>query len=139
MNILIQTTINFSRKFPEFKIAHWLLRIPLSIVFIQQGMNKLPLKIEDAESFSLPYFIWFLVAWGELFAGVGLLFGGIIKKHWLNDIITRFSGIIMVGIVTGVIMISNPENFLDVLLYDNLHVFLYVGGLFFALRGNRAT
>jgi len=27
---------------------------------------------------------------------------------------------------------------MDVILYDNLHVFLWVGGLYFALRGNRA-
>jgi hypothetical protein len=26
---------------------------------------------------------------------------------------------------------------MDVLLYDNLHVLLWVGGLFFGLRGNR--
>jgi len=26
---------------------------------------------------------------------------------------------------------------MDVILYDNLHVLLWVGGLFFALRGNK--
>ena len=29
------------------------------------------------------------------------------------------------------------DSFMDVILYDNLHVLLWVGGLFFALRGNR--
>ena len=35
--------------------------------------------------------------------------------------------------------IGEPESFMDVILYDNLHVFLWVGGLIFALRGNRLT
>ena len=34
--------------------------------------------------------------------------------------------------------IGDPESFVDVLLYDNLHVLLWVGALFFALRGNNA-
>ena len=55
-----------------------------------------------------------------------------------SDMLSRFSGITMCSITTGVIWISEPESFMDVLLYDNLHVFLWVGGLYFALRGNRA-
>ena len=74
-----------------------------------------------------------------------LLFGGILTSNWLynekfdwvGDMITRFSGITMCCIMTGVIWIGEPESLWDVILYDNLHVFLWVGGLFFALRGNR--
>ena len=57
----------------------------------------------------------------------------------LGGLITRFSGIVICGIMTGVILMQQPESFVDVLLYDNLHVMLYCGGLFFALRGNRVT
>ena len=39
--------------------------------------------------------------------------------------------------MTGVIWVVQPDSLLDVLLYDNLHVLLWVGGLFFALRGAR--
>ena len=39
--------------------------------------------------------------------------------------------------MTGVIWIGEPESFWDVVWYDNLHVFLWVGGISFALRGNR--
>ena len=35
----------------------WLLRVPLAIVFIQQGLVKLPISIEDAQSFDLPYIV----------------------------------------------------------------------------------
>ena len=60
------------------------------------------------------------------------------KFDWFGDMITRFSGITMCCIMTGVIWVGEPESLTDVLLYDNLHVLLWVGGLFFALRGNRA-
>lgn len=125
---------------PEFCLSHWLFRIPLAIIFIQQGIQKTPFNIEDAESFGLPGFVWWFVILGELGAGVGLLFGGILANWWtreLGDIITRFSGITICSIMTGVIWVGEPESFMDVILYDNLHVLLWVGGLFFALRGNR--
>ena len=139
MGTLITTAEKISNCFPEFNKAHWLLRIPLSVVFIQQGLDKLPVSIEDADSYGLPYIIWLFVAWSELFSGIGLLLGGLINRHWFGDAITRFSGIIIVGIVSGIIFISKPGNLLDVLLYDNLHVFLYLLGLFFALRGNKIS
>ena len=41
----------YLKKIPEFKGANWLIRTPLAIVFILQGLQKLPLNIEDAESF----------------------------------------------------------------------------------------
>ena len=78
---------------------------------------------------------------GEIGAGLGLLLGGLFNTKvlaWIGDSITRFSGFTIGCITTGVIWIGEPESFLDVLLYDNLHVFMWVGGLFFALRGNRA-
>ena len=133
----------FDRKIPEFCLSHWLLRVPLAIVFIQQGLSKLPLTESDAEAFGLPFVVWFFVAWGEFLSGVGLLIGGVLKWPRLvpvaGDMLTRFCGIVICGIMTGVILMSEPDSFLDVLLQDNLHVMLYFGGLFFALRGNRAS
>ena len=132
-------------KMPEFCLSHWLLRIPLSIVFIQQGLSKLPLTADDASSFELPYIVWWFAAYGEIGAGIGLLVGGPIAfsylhldHPWVEDVITRFSGIVICCIMTGVIWVGEPDSLLDVLLYDNLHVLLWVGGLFFALRGRRA-
>ena len=139
---------NLSSRLPEFCLSHWLFRIPLAIVFIQQGLSKFPVTLDGAESFDLPYIVWWIVSYGEVLAGIGLLVGGIMNKPYLpilekcyipdiGDILTRFSGITICCIMTGVIWIGEPESFLDVILYDNLHVFLWVGGLFFALRGNR--
>ena len=131
---------NFVNKIPEFCLTHWLLRIPLIVVFLQQGMDKWPIDINDSPV-ELTLLVWSVVVLGELGAGVGLLFGGIIalQKYFneLGDMITRFSGITIASIMTGVIWTGEPESFTDVILYDNLHVLLWVGGMYFALRGNR--
>ena len=127
-------------KIPEFCMSHWLIRIPLAIIFLQQGISKLPFSADDAASFDLPVLVWTFVVLGEIGAGAGLLIGGLFPKKFLwelGDLITRFSGITICSIMTGVIWVGQPESFWDVLLYDNLHVLLWVGGLFFALRGNR--
>jgi len=151
----MENKLNILSKFkmPEFCMSHWLLRIPLAIVFIQQGLMKIPVDIAEAESYGLSYLVWWFVAYGELLGGIGLVIGGLINKTpssmeqifgtglfepW-GDAITRFSGIVLCCIMTGVIWIGEPDSFMDVILYDNLHVFLWVGGLIFALRGNRLT
>ncbi len=130
----------FVNKIPEFCMTHWLLRIPLIVVFVQQGLNKWPINLEDSPV-ELTLLVWTFVVLGELGAGVGLLVGGIIalQKYFneLGDMITRFSGITIASIMTGVIWTGEPESFWDVLWYDNLHVLLWVGGMYFALRGNR--
>ena len=135
-----QSSVSEAR-FPEFCKSHWLLRIPLIIVFLQQGLSKIPVSSADADSFGLPILLWFFVAWGELFAGFGLLVGGLLRVKFLwpsiGDLITRFSGVVIAGIMTGVILILEPPSIQYVMLHDTFHVILYFGGLFFALRGNR--
>ena len=144
MKIMLDGGHKMIRRIPEFCLSHWLLRIPIAIIFIQQGLSKFPVTLEEAQSYDLPYLVWWVVAYGELGAGIGLLFGGLfyIKNFYdwiteIGDILTRFSGITMCCIMTGVIWIGEPESLMDVILYDNLHVLLWVGGLFFALRGNK--
>jgi putative oxidoreductase len=130
-----------SRGIPDFCLSHWLLRIPLAIIFLQQGITKWPIDLETAQSFGLPLLVWTFVVLGEIGAGIGLLVGGVMYRKFLQepgDMLTRFSGITICSIMTGVIWVGQPESFLDVILYDNFHVLLWVGGLYFALRGNRA-
>ena len=121
-------------------MTHWLLRIPLIVVFLQQGLNKWPINIEDSPV-ELTLLVWSVVVIGELGAAAGLLVGGMAdyvkRTKEFGDIITRFSGITIASIMTGVIWTGEPESFWDVLWYDNLHVLLWVGGMYFALRGNR--
>ena len=59
-------------KIPVFRsLSHWLLRVPLIIVFIQQGLSKMPVTQETADAFGLPFIVWWFVAFGELGAGLG--------------------------------------------------------------------
>ena len=123
--------------------ATFLLRIPLSVMFLQQGLSKFPVNEMTAEAFGLPYIVWWFVAYGEVGSAIGLIVGGIFGILFsrgiiseLADLLTRFSGITMTCVVTGVIWIMMPSSFMDVILKDYLHVSLYVGGLYFALRGN---
>ena len=130
----------FTLNIPEFCLSHWLLRIPLIIVFLQQGFQKIPVTMEGAESFDLPYIVWWFAAYGEIGAGFGLLIGGIMMYSWwswIGDLLTRFSGFVIGCIMTGVIWVGEPASLMDVILYDNLHVLLWVGGLYFALRGQK--
>jgi putative oxidoreductase len=128
-------------KIPEFCMTHWLLRIPLIVVFLQQGLSKWPIDVNDSPV-ELTLLVWTFVVLGELGGAIGLIVGGILdyikKLKEFGDIITRFSGITMASIITGVIWTGEPESFTDVLLYDNLHVLLWVGCMYFALRGNRS-
>ena len=124
-------------------IATFLLRIPLAALFLQQGFDKFPVDGETAAVYGLSLLVWFFVVFGEIGAGLGLLSGGVIgilfKAGIVSeaaDMLTRFSGVTMTCIMTGVIWLSEPDSLLDVLLYDYIHVSLYAGGLYFALRGN---
>jgi len=124
-------------------LATFLLRIPLSVMFLQQGLDKFPVNEETADAVGLPYIVWWFVAFGEVGSAIGLIMGGILGIFFtkgiisnLADLLTRFSGITMTCVVTGVIWLMMPSNLLDVVLNDYLHVSLYVGGLYFALRGN---
>jgi len=123
--------------------ATFLLRIPLSVLFLQQGLSKFPVNEETAAAFGLPYIVWWFVAFGEVGSAVGLIVGGILGIIFtkgliseMADLLTRFSGITMTCVVTGVIWLMMPDSLMDVILNDYLHLSLYVGGLYFALRGN---
>ena len=140
---------NFKLQAP---LATFLLRIPLSIVFLQQGFMKYNGDMGlEAEMWNLPYIVWWFVTFGEIGAAIGLIAGGVIGvipwHNWFSkfyqtiiwnvgDILTRFSAITMTCIVTGVIWLLKPASLLDVILYDYLHISLYVVALYFALRGN---
>ena len=111
--------------------ATFLLRIPLSVMFFQQGYSKFPVTEANAEVFGLPYIVWWFVAYGELGSAVGLIVGGIFGIIFTNgiisnlaDLLTRFSGITMTCVVTGVIWLMMPNSLLDVITRDYLHVSL---------------
>jgi putative oxidoreductase len=140
---------NYWQRLPDFDWSHILLRIPLALVFITQGLSKLPYDAAGGEAFGLPAMVWLFVIVSEIGAGVGLLVGAvptlprirdINMLAELGDIVTRFSGIVMCCVATGVIWtVLKPESIVQFILTDYLHFSLWIGGLYFALRGNWAV
>lgn len=135
----------FSKEFPKVPapVAQYVLRIPLALLFFQQGMSKFPLQEAMATAFGLPLFAWGFAAVAEIGSAIGLLLAGLVGIVWrtgqwatIADNVTRFCGITMACIATGVIWTLNPQSLSSVLLNDYLHVSLWAGGIWFALRGN---
>ena len=140
---------NYWQRLPDLNWSHILLRIPLALLFITQGLSKMPFDPAMGAGFGLPPLVWFFVCFGELFAGLGLLTGGLATIPRIRDIpavavigdmLTRFSGTVMCCIATGVIWtVIKPESLLAFIVSDYLHFSLWAGGLYFALRGNWAV
>lgn len=134
---------------PDLSLSHLLLRIPLAFIFIQQGLAKLPFDTAGGDAFGLPALVWWVVVYGEIAAGVGLLVAALAtlpqaRDHQLiavlGDMLTRFCGITMCCIATGVIwVVLKPTSLVEFMMTDYLHFSLWAGGLYFALRGNWAV
>jgi putative oxidoreductase len=137
------------QQLPDASLSHILLRIPLSLLFINQGLSKFPFDPVVGQAMGIPALVWWFVCYGEVAAGLGLLFGGLATMPKIKDIavlavlgdlITRFSGIVMCCVVTGVIWtVIKPESLMTFILTDYLHFSLWAGGLYFGLRGNWAV
>ena len=123
-----------SRDLPDFTGSNWLLRFPLIIVFIQQGFSKLPIDQAAADIYSLPLIVWVMAAWGEIFSGLGLLFGGILNGSnlfsWLGDLVTRVSGLVILIIMIGVINTTEPESIIDIFFMTNFTQCFYLEAYF---------
>ena len=140
---------NYWKTLPDFSWSNLLLRIPLALIFINQGLAKLPFDPAGGAAFGISSLVWWFVAYGEVLAGAGLLAGGVATLYRIRDIpyvaeigdaVTRFSGIVMCCVATGVIwVVLKPESLLTFILTDYMHFSLWIGGLYFALRGNWAV
>ena len=140
---------NYWRQLPDISLSHILLRVPLAIMFINQGLSKFPFDPAVGQGMGIPALVWWFVCYGEVAAGLGLLVGGLVTLPKLKDIavlavlgdlITRFSGIVMCCVVTGVIWtVLKPESLVTFIMTDYMHFSLWAGGLYFGLRGNWAV
>ena len=128
---------------PFEPLAFWLLRLGLGIAFILHGLKKFPLPPEKMAQwftkmgYAYPEFITSSVAVGELMAGVGVILGGLLRGH-IGNLITRLSGGIVIVIMTGAFIIAHSDWFFTEKLFTSEQIFLFILGIYFAIRGNRA-
>ena len=78
----------------EAPLATFLLRIPLSVMFFQQGLSKFPVDGAVAEMWNLPYIVWWFVTYGEIGSAIGLIVGGVIGvipwHNWFSKFYQNF-------------------------------------------------
>ena len=123
-----------ARNLPRGTHAHWLLRLPLALVLLNQGYNKFPLSDAMAEGFGVPYFMWIMAAVGEVAVGLLLIIGGFLRGP-LGDLTTRIAGLGTAAIIAGVIYVAYWAPPIEILLFNQFHVLLLAGGLYLALTG----
>ena len=123
--------------------ANCLLRIGLGISFFLHGYGKLPIRADF-----LGWPPWHLVAWGEILAGLGILFGGLIgiRVASLGNVITRLSGGAVGVIMIGALIIWHSDWAFFIgevigeekqgVLFASEQLFLLLLGIYFAIKGN---
>ena len=131
-------------------IANFIIRIGLGISFFLHGFAKLPINqgfIDFLSSKGVPLsnIFAYLVAWGEILAGLGIILGGLLIKSspLIANIITKISGLTIVIIMINALLIahSNWSIFIGErgsILFASEQLFLLILGFFFFIRGNRA-
>ena len=131
-------------------IANFIIRIGLGISFFLHGFGKLPINqgfIDFLSSKGIPLsnIFAYLVAWGEILAGLGIILGGLLIKSspLIANIITKISGLTIVIIMINALLIahSNWSIFIGErgsILFASEQLFLLILGFFFFIRGNRA-
>ena len=126
---------------PFSGIAPWLLRLSLGISFFLHGYGKFPLPPQkmvvwfESKGIIWPELITSLVALGEVIAGIGIVMGGLLFNQ-LGNLITRLSGGAVVVIMIGAFAIAHPDWFITNDLFMSEQIFLFILGLYFAIKGN---
>ena len=129
-------------------IADWLLRIGLGIAFFLHGYGKLPISdgfigYLDSKGVPLAEAAAYLVAWGEILAGLGIIVGGILAKPMvqLGHLVTRMSGGAIGVIMIFALLIAHSDWGIffgerGSVLFASEQLFLLLLGTFYAIRGN---
>lgn len=133
---------------PLSGIADWLLRLGLGIAFFLHGYGKLPISdgfigYLDSKGVPLAEASAYLVAWGEILAGLGIIVGGILAKPMiqLGHLVTRVSGGAIGVIMIFALLIAHSDWGIffgerGSVLFASEQLFLLLLGTFYAIRGN---
>lgn len=118
------------------------MRLVLAVIFLNASYMKLFMMGVDgfAEAMGLPVIVAWLVALGELGAGIGIIAGKLIASQDSKGMLTRLSGGVIALIMLGAIILVKSKGFEAGLnagiagMYADLA--LLAMGLNFALMGN---
>tara|TARA_Y100000768_G_scaffold283474_1_gene218103 strand:- start:866 stop:1276 length:411 start_codon:yes stop_codon:yes gene_type:complete len=118
-------------------LASHLFRFSIAIAFIIHGLNKFPLPPESLiEYFDLSPALASFVALSELSSGFILIIGGFIKNPYGN-FLTRLAGFIIVIMMINIFAIAHQDWFINTKLFTSAQIFLFVGGVYFLIKGNK--
>jgi len=118
-------------------IASLLLRLGVGIAFIIHGYNKFPLPPESLiEYFDLSPGLASFVALSELLSGIVLIISGFIKNPYGN-IFTRLAGFTILVLMINIFAVAHTDWFINKQLFTNPQIFLFIGGAYFLIKGNR--
>ena len=133
---------------PLYTYAHFLLRITLGISFFLHGYGKFKI-IDGFTSFLVsqgilyPKLMTYLVAWGEMLAGISIIIGGLLIKSLpvLSNFLTRLSGAGVLVIMVCALIIAHSDWSIFIgergkVLFASEQLFLLTIGLYFFIKGN---
>ena len=110
---------------------HWLLRLSLAVTFIAHGIPKFP--PDDMVAMGMPVIVGWLVAFGEVGAGLALIVGA-----FADERLTQLGGLLVVVIMTGAIVIVHAKN--GWLVQNGgmeFQVLMLAAGMYFLTQGNK--
>ena len=133
---------------PLYNYAHFLLRVTLGISFFLHGYGKFKI-IDGFTSFLVsqgilyPKLMTYLVAWGEMLAGITIIIGGLLIKSLpvLSNFLTRLSGAAVLVIMVCALIIAHSDWSIFIgergkVLFASEQLFLLSIGLYFFIKGN---
>ena len=133
---------------PLSGMADWLLRLGLGIAFFLHGYGKLPISEGfvgwlSSKGIPMAEATAYLVAWGEILAGLGIIVGAILAKPMaeLGHFVTRMSGGAIGAIMIFALLIAHSDWGIffgerGSVLFASEQLFLLLLGIFYAIKGN---
>ena len=119
-------------------LASLFFRFGIGIAFIIHGSNKFPLPPQGLiEYFGFSPTLSSFVALSELSAGLIIIIGGFIKNPYGN-MLTRFSGFIIIIMMINIFAIAHKDWFITTKLFTSEQIFLLIGGIYFLIKGNKS-
>jgi uncharacterized membrane protein YphA (DoxX/SURF4 family) len=131
-------------------IANWLLRVPLGIVFITHGYQKIGyvsalIQNQQAEGMvnmlaqsgiPFPSLTAALVSLGEMGSGIGIILGGLLGARF-GHLVTRLSGGAILVIMIGAFSLRHADWLWTLQAIDSQQGLLITLGTYFAIKGNQ--